>query len=304
MPAWRPRPDWLREAVLSALDQRGADVELLVVDDGSLEPVADMLRDIDDPRLRLVRVAHGGVSHARNAGIEAAAGDYLRFIDCDDVIDPVSTARLLGLAAGADDVIAYGATLFCTADLLPVWKMVTRLEGEVTTDCLLGRFAVRPQALLFPRAVIDRVGGWDSGFEVSEDWDFVIRALEHATVRGSNEVATYYRKHGGGEHTDLDAGALGARRVISRYFERHPDQRGTRLERQANASIHAQAARSRLTRGQVFAAVRHLILSVMLAPGATVNEVRLSLPALVGHLRTRSSRRRHGRTPRPGSLHA
>src|SRR5262245_45010048 len=97
MPAWNPRPDWLREAVSSALAQQRCSIELIVVDDGSDTPVADLLSDLDDARLRLLRVPHGRVSRARNAAIEAARGDYVRFIDCDDVIVADSTAHLLGL---------------------------------------------------------------------------------------------------------------------------------------------------------------------------------------------------------------
>ena len=62
----------------------------------------------------MIRVAPGGVSHARNAGVAAAGGDYIRFIDSDDVLEPGSCARLLALAgAGGQPAIAYGATLNC-----------------------------------------------------------------------------------------------------------------------------------------------------------------------------------------------
>src|SRR5512138_3142867 len=118
MPVWRPRPDWLRDAVDSALGQRGVDLELIVVDDGNDVPVSDVLRDVDDPRLRFVRISHGGVSRARNAGLAQARGDFVRFIDSDDLIDPASTERLLRLA-GHDGSIGYGATEYCDAQMRP-----------------------------------------------------------------------------------------------------------------------------------------------------------------------------------------
>jgi glycosyltransferase involved in cell wall biosynthesis len=72
MAAWNPRPDWLLEAVRSALAQRDVELELVVVDDGSDTPLSDVLSGIEDPRLQIVRVDHGGASSARNAGVAAA----------------------------------------------------------------------------------------------------------------------------------------------------------------------------------------------------------------------------------------
>lgn len=92
MPVWRSREDWLRAAVDSALAQRDCDLELIVVDDGCERPVAELLADVDDRRLRVRRVPHGGVSAARNAGLAAAGGDWIRYVDGDDVL--TATARL------------------------------------------------------------------------------------------------------------------------------------------------------------------------------------------------------------------
>src|SRR5262249_40090420 len=67
MTAWEPRRDWLDEAVDSALGQRDVQIELIVVDDGSSQPVEELL-DRKDPRLRQFRLAHGGGSRAPNKG--------------------------------------------------------------------------------------------------------------------------------------------------------------------------------------------------------------------------------------------
>src|SRR5689334_20479061 len=140
MCVWRPRPDWLLQAVESALGQRDCSIELIVVDDGSPEPVEDLLSSVKDERLRVVRIEHGGVCRARNAGIAVARGTRLRFIDGDDVLEPDSTARLLRLLGSDEDVIAYGATMFCDANLRPRRKRGARVTGRATTACLLGGF--------------------------------------------------------------------------------------------------------------------------------------------------------------------
>jgi glycosyltransferase involved in cell wall biosynthesis len=258
MPAWKPRRDWLLQAVSSALGQRGCAVELIVVDDGSDEPVAELLESVHDPRLTVLRTDHLGASNARNVGLARARGSHVRFIDCDDLITGGSTAHLLGHVSG-DDVIAYGSTLVCDQELRPLTQIATNVRGSAVTACLLNRFEVSIHSLLFPRRIVDATGPWERSLTVSEDWDFVLRALDHAEVRGDREVATHYRTHEAMSSRDLAAGIHGYRRVLERYFERHPELRGTRLEREAEAEWHLFAAEQVLSRwGKAAAAGGHL----------------------------------------------
>lgn len=294
MPAWRPRRDWLRGAVDAALFQSDCEIELIVVDDGSPEPVEGLLSDANHPRLRVLRIERGGEAKARNAGIAAARGDYLRFIDADDEIVPESTARLVKLVGGRDDVIAYGATMFCDENLKPLWRMTSRVQGEAVEACLLGRFTTRPHAFLFPRRVIERTGEWNPEFRVSGDWDFILRALEHGTVRGTTDVATLYRRHSGGITADLDAGERGARMVVDRYFERHPEQRGTRLQERAEARLLAHVGRIHATHGRRRQGLREMASAAKLDPRAVSVELAQAVPALGGV--ARRLRRRAGRS--------
>jgi glycosyltransferase involved in cell wall biosynthesis len=294
MPAWQPRRDWLLEAVNTALGQHNCQLELIVVDDGSPRPVADLLGPlIDDSRLRVLRVEHGGPSHARNAGIAAARGRLLRFVDADDSYPPDGTARLTGLIGDRDDVIAYGQTMFCDEALRPVWTMSSRLEGDLGAKAMLSRFTVRIQSLLFPRAVVDAAGPWDPTFPVCGDLEFIVRAAEHAEVRSDRAVATYYRKHSTSQSSDIVRGDEGVRRMMEAYFERHPELRSTGLERHAAAARHAIAARGYATRGMLGAAFRRTTRSLALDPRATAIEAWLALPALAGHFRRKARRPEH-----------
>jgi glycosyltransferase involved in cell wall biosynthesis len=241
MPVWQPRPEWLLQAVESALGQRGCSIELIVVDDGCPEPVADLLSGIRDYRLHILRIEHGGVSLARNAGIAASKGSRLRFIDCDDVIDLDSTGRLLRLMGNDDDVIAYGTTILCDAALRPQGRIASQLQGPAAIACLLNRdFSVMLQAMLFSRRIVQAAGVWDSSMTICEDWDFVLRALDHAQVRGEDKTAVYYRRHTHAATSNSevfwqpDQGPL---KVVSRYIERHPEVRGTRLEIRIQAML-------------------------------------------------------------------
>jgi hypothetical protein len=186
---------------------------------------------------------------------------------------------------GSDDYITYGATLVCDSELRPIWKMASRVKGEFTVDCLLGRFVVRPHTLLFPRRVLEATGEFDSTLRVSDDWDYVLRASEHARTRGDRRVATFYRRHTSSVTADTSTGEQDARRVVASYFERHPEQRGTRLERLAGARLEIMTARMRASHGQPRGALEHLRKAVVLDPRAVAYELGQIIPALWGHLR-------------------
>jgi len=290
MPVWEPDPDWLGHAVETALGQRNCEIELIAVDDGCPEPVSDLLRDFDDPRLRIIRVEHGGASRARNRGIAEARGGYLRFIDADDAIALDSTATLLDLVGGRDDLIAYGATLFCDEHLNGVWTMTSNVQGDAVEACLLGHFTTRPHAFLFPRPVVDAAGEWSGELRVSDDWDFILRALEHAEVRGTHEVVTFYRRHAGGITARWERGEAGARRVVDRYFERHPESRGTSLERRARAGTLAQSARVHASNGEPWEGLKRAGRAFRLDPRAVWFEVIQGMPALSAVVRRRLRR--------------
>jgi glycosyltransferase involved in cell wall biosynthesis len=295
MPVWAPRFEWLRAAVESALAQTGCVVELVVVDDGCEVRVADVLSDIEDERLRIVRVAHGRVSRARNAGIDVARGSWIRFVDYDDVIVEDSTSHLLALADGDDRVITYGATAVCDENLRQLSVVASDLQGRVARACLLGRFDTTIHSLLFSRKVVQEIGPWEPAIVVSQDWDYALRGFELAEVRGDRRIATFYRTHGGMNSRDVRQGVNGYRLVVERYFERHPDERGRALERRARAGFHLFAAVQSATRlRQPSTALRHLGRALVLDPITSLRGLGRygAMPLRPGGIRLRTRFRR------------
>jgi glycosyltransferase involved in cell wall biosynthesis len=274
MPAWRPRPDWLHEAVRSALDEHACDVELIVVDDGNEQPVAELLADVADPRLRVMRIEHAGPYAARNAALATVRGEFVRYVDADDVVEPGSTGRLLELARrSGGEVLTYGATMMCDEALVPRRAVTAASEGDVVEECLLGGFDVYVVSILYPRAVLERAGRWEeTAFAVSGDWDYVLRVLEQAPVRRLDEVVTLYRRHPTSitKSARVAAGADAGRLVLERYFERHPEQRGSALERHAYTNLHILRARSHAVAGERRLALRQLARAARRDPPAAL----------------------------------
>jgi glycosyltransferase involved in cell wall biosynthesis len=273
MPVWRPRQDWLEVAVGSALAQAQVRLEVIVIDDGNDEPVADLLKGFDDPRLRIERIAHSGYAGACNAGIELARGDYVRFADADDCFPAEGSAELLGLANRRREVLVYGATLVCDEHLRPLWRMRPRQQGDAMRDSLLARFNVRlGGGLLWPRDVLRRTGQMDTAIPRSADWEYIQRALEFVHVVGTTRIVHHYRRHASAMTADVESGRVTARTIVERYFERHPEQRGTSLERRALAMLDATAARIYATHGEPRRALAHLARGLGRDPLCLANE--------------------------------
>src|SRR5215510_4129929 len=104
------REDYLGDAVDSVLAQTFPSFEIVVVDDGSTDRSAEIVRAHRDPRVRLICHPHNrGISAARNTGVDAARGDYVAFLDSDDVAYPDRLARQVAFLDGHLDHAAVGA---------------------------------------------------------------------------------------------------------------------------------------------------------------------------------------------------
>ena len=101
----------LRRCFSSLLGQTYLNMELIVVDDGSDGPCAAALEELRgfDARVRLISGGHKGVSHARNAGIEASRGEWVAFSDADDAVEPGFLSDALRVARAEDVDLVYGA---------------------------------------------------------------------------------------------------------------------------------------------------------------------------------------------------
>lgn len=245
MPVWRPHAEWFPAAVSSVLTQADCEVELIIVDDGNDPPVESPL---ESNRLRVLRVPHGGCARARTAGGTRARGSWLRFVDADDVLTPDGTSRLLNaIGRRPDAALVFGDAIICDENLVP--KRLDRCGRERVTavDCLLGRFNAWLPAMLFPRRLIEAIGPWNERLSVSEDWDFVLRALEQGPGYRVPGVTFSYRMHDGSlSASRRGVGGRAARQILTDYLARHPEQRGTEVARQCLRRVEAHELRDRL----------------------------------------------------------
>lgn len=168
------RPEALERAIASVLAQRfEGTMEIVVVDDASRVPVPEK----DEPRLRIVRHrVNRGAAEARNTGIREARGEFVAFLDSDDVWEPGKLAgQLAVMRAGPADLVGVFTPYAFTHR--PGRRIGPPPGVRDWFHYLLGGCRVGPgSTLLFRRNLADSIGDQDPSLPRFEDWDWLLRA--------------------------------------------------------------------------------------------------------------------------------
>jgi glycosyltransferase involved in cell wall biosynthesis len=216
------RRDFLRLTLRSVLSQRGVNLEVIVVDDGSSDDVAAVVAALGDGRIRLIRHERStGVSTARNHGAEAARSDWLAFCDDDDLWSPHKLARQLAAAADAHRTWSYGGAVHINSTL-----RITSGAPPPRPERLLERL---PSWTLMPggssnvimkREMFREAGGWDPGLVNLADWDLWIRLARLGGPACVAEPLVGYRVHSGNASANIALVLREARLMDGRYDNR------------------------------------------------------------------------------------
>ena len=241
MPAYNMEK-YLAEAVQSVLGQSWRELELVLVDDGSTDATPVMADQIaaSDPRVRVVHKPNGGLSSARNAGIAAARGEHLCFLDADDAFLPDKIARqveLLRLFPACD--LVFSDYYLGRPGLTPTFMSCRQPPPMPMREVFVYmNWFGPPLSVLLRRRLQERVGLFDEGLRASEDWDFWLRASrcgEFSYVPGPVGV---YRQHENQMIRNRGNMRANQEKVIGKNFE--PGSRDWRAARASRTFTDAQ----------------------------------------------------------------
>ncbi len=182
------------EAIASALGQTYDNFEIIVVDDGSTDNTAEVVKQFRNDKIRYVKHDRNrGVSAAGNTGIRNATGDVIAHLDSDDLWKPEMLGTLVDFLnrhpeAGAVfcdvEVIRNGGSVSSIAASMDAFPKLLALHsnaddivftGREMYLCLLEEVPIKPTAVLIRRNVLDTVGGYDHSWLSGEDWELYLR---------------------------------------------------------------------------------------------------------------------------------
>lgn len=169
--------DYIARAVHSVLEQAVFPMEVIVVDDGSTDDGAQVVKNIHHPRLRLIQQANGGECAARNRGIAEASHSLIAFLDADDEWKPDFLARIQKLVARFPKCGAYATSAqIIKPDLSSVFPRLVNIPQEPWTGLIPNFFelfqagyAFNASSIVVPKVVLDEVGGFPKGVTISGD---------------------------------------------------------------------------------------------------------------------------------------
>jgi glycosyltransferase involved in cell wall biosynthesis len=194
----RSRWDLLATAALpSALGQEDVEVEVVVVDDGSTDETADRLRGEADDRVHVVRHPRSrGVARARNAGIEAASGDWIAFLDDDDLWAPHKLRAQLDAADSQGASFAYGGAAAVAEDRSWMYSLAPP-DADLLPTILLQRNVLWGGCsnVVVRTNVVRGLGGFDERLFQLADWDLWIRLSQAGPGSACPEVLVACIEH-------------------------------------------------------------------------------------------------------------
>ncbi|MBW4602985.1 MAG: glycosyltransferase [Calothrix sp. FI2-JRJ7] len=194
------------ETIVSVQEQTFSNFELIVVDDGSTDRTLELLHNVKDERLKIFSYENGGVCVARNRGISHANGEFIAFLDADDLWTPDKLElQLAALQQHSEAGVAYSWTYFMDEQgesLSPGEPAF--FEGNVYAELLINNFLANGSNPLIRRQAIESIGEFDTTLKACEDWDYWLRlaACWHFVVVPKHQIL--YRQSSGSASSNVE----------------------------------------------------------------------------------------------------
>jgi glycosyltransferase involved in cell wall biosynthesis len=222
------------EAVESVLAQTWRDFEVLVIDDGSTDDTAQVMRRYEAP-VRYLRQANGGVAVARNRGIAESLGRYVAFLDADDTWLPHKLVRQMeALRQQPHHRACYAALMMVDADLNPTGISRSQRQGSSLEDLLThGNVVATPSTVICERSLFNLVGGFDPVLSQCADWDMWVRLAAQTEFLYVDEPLVTYRQHEASMSRNASLLESDSLQVLSKGFAMPELSESLRTKRQA-----------------------------------------------------------------------
>jgi glycosyltransferase involved in cell wall biosynthesis len=268
----------ITRAITSALGQSWQPVEVVVVDDASTDNTNQVVANIGDPRVKYLRLEKkGGACVARNAGIDAAKGEYVAFLDSDDEWHPEKIASQIETLKESDlpnvGIVTCGEIAVRPDGRTVSWT--PSIRGSIFNDLLMQRqIGCRTSCLLVKSSILrDHRIRFDPALPARQDWDFVAQVAQVAQLDYVTAALVTVHHHGG-DRVWTPARAVTAGLFLHDKYESFLDTRPS-----AHNRFHLRIALSCMSGGDWDEARRQVRAAFSAHPYRPVNLLWLLLTA-------------------------
>jgi glycosyltransferase involved in cell wall biosynthesis len=260
------RRELLKETIQSVLDQSYAPIEIIVIDDGSTDGTEEAFAELaNSGRIQYVTQANGGVAAARNRGLQLARGEFICFLDADDLLPVDKLAwQAMYLAAHPDVGVVGGIHHVLNGEpQAPRLAFAEERWGFAETIC--SNPFISPGVALARTSLVASLNGFDTRLWATDDWDFWIRASKRTGIVRRAHHSLDYRIHAGNISGSTGKMLAACISLVRGHLSELPVDERDPLWRKARAHIYeglgstlVSRARQALGRGQPLTAVRML----------------------------------------------
>jgi glycosyltransferase involved in cell wall biosynthesis len=213
---------YLDDAINSLRTQTYGNLEILAVNDGSIDDTQAHLERhaSSDSRVRIFSQRNAGPSAARNTALRQASGEYICFLDADDVFVPDKIERQVRFLAEHPDVDLVYSDYYTSDEELNLTALsATRIKYTNMVEAFAMRNWFPPLVPMFRSKLLAVVGEFDDSMRMAEDWDYWIRCAKVAVFAYLPGPMVIYRTHGAQCHNDADRMFMGGKRVLQKHFK-------------------------------------------------------------------------------------
>lgn len=260
----------IQETIRSVLNQTFKNFELLVINDGSTDATLDIVNNINDSRIQVFSHSNAGSNPTRNKGIDQAMGEYISFIDADDLwtVDKLESQWKV-LQANPEAAVAYSWSDYIdqSSQFLRRGSHISA-TGNVYQHLLLSNFLENGSNPLIRKQALIEVGGFDESLTHAEDWDMWLRLAKqyHFVVVSSPQVL--YRVSPNSSSFNISKLESGCLQVINQAFIHAPTS--LHLKRYSLANLYkyltSKALESSVERSNGVAAARFIWQAIINDP--------------------------------------
>ncbi|MEB3220224.1 MAG: glycosyltransferase [Nostocales cyanobacterium 94392] len=214
----------IRETVMSVLNQSFSNLELIVINDGSQDSTLDVLSSIKDSRLQVFSYENSGVCMARNRGIERASGEFISFLDADDIWTPDKLeAQLTALEKNPQAAVAYSWVDYIDeyGNFFHQGNYIT-INGSAYEKMLVQNILENGSNPLIRREALTKVGVFDESLTPAEDWDMWLRLAELYDFVTVPSVQILYRTSSNSASTNILKMEKSALKLVEKAFSNAP----------------------------------------------------------------------------------
>ncbi|MBW4574226.1 MAG: glycosyltransferase [Aphanothece sp. CMT-3BRIN-NPC111] len=223
------RASLVTQAIKSVLAQSYKDYEIIVVNDGSTDNTAEVLNKFQD-KIKIIHQNNKGLSFARNIAIQNSQGQYIAFLDDDDVWLPTKLEKQIALLEANNKIglIYSDMSYFDEKEIFPETTAKKRPLPLARISWMLFPYpnlTPRPSSVVVRRETLDEIGLFDESLTACEDYDLWLRISEKWLVYYLDEPLTMYRLSDTNMSKNKERVLINSLQVQEKAIERHPDYR-------------------------------------------------------------------------------